>query len=654
MMHDAEQTPDSKLREARRRKYIEAIKRAEEAARVDPAGHQRKVVLFAMFGYLFLVLPLLVLLGITALLVRYFLNSNSDLSVWAAIGAIVTGFLSYGWLISLWVRVPRPEGIRVRRRSAPGLYELIDTIRAEVRLPRLSGVYLTADTNASLYTRPMFLGLFGPGRHTLILGAVLLAGISPEHAKALLAHEFSHQRKGDSRAATWGTRVRVAWARLAQRGNVLVNPILNWFAPRLDAMTFASAREAEYEADAFSASMSDTQTAGQALLRFTLVGMYFEAVYLHAHQATAGRVAKPTEDFFREAVSRLRSGDADSAGRQQLARALRDKTSYEDTHPCLRDRLTGIGYAPAVEAIDPTALSCPPQPGLDALGALFDPRFVEASLVKFDREFAMFMAEAWAARHEMVKKSSAALGGEGAASAPAVSESEISGCSDVEALMETGVMIIETQSVLEAMPWIERVLEINPEHAQANAIVAKELLDADDASGIELAERAIGRDPRCYISLSDSLYTYYRGQGMIEEAEQLQVRLQVFEEQLHHAMLERTTLSSAKQIVPHDLSDMETARLSEDLAGCPAVEQAHLFRMRGLKHMSDVPGYLLAIKFRLGLLTLSEQRATAKLADEVGNALRSDKWIVVYAPRMTPWLKRPCKKHPSAEIFRRE
>jgi Zn-dependent protease with chaperone function len=653
MANDLDSTFESAQREAQRQAYIEAIQRAEEEARLDPAGHRRKVVLFSMFGYFFLFVPLALLLAVTVGLGWIGINANSY-GGWPLFGAAVSGIFAYGWFMSLWVRLPPPEGVPIRRSDAPGLFEIIDSIRDKAPLPRLSAVYLTPDANASLYTRPMILGLFGPGRQTLILGIVLLAGINADHTRALIAHEFSHQRKDDARAATWGNRVRVAWSGLAQRGNILVNPILNWFAPRLDAMTFANAREAEYDADAFAASMTDLQTAGEALMRLTLVGLYFETVVVPQLHESIGRTASPPGDFYSAVISRMRKGEVDTEGSQPFARALRDKTSYEDTHPCLLDRLIGIGYHQAQTTSDPLSLVSPPQPTDDALTRLFETITIDRVLDLFDRQFAMMFAEAWASRHAMVTKSKAALGGSGVAAAHAVAESHIGHCTDSEALMETAAMVIETRSILDAMPWIERVLALEPDHAHANSLVARELLDADDPAGIDYAKRATANDPRAYLMIANSLYTYYRGQGMVDEAEQLTRQLAVVEEKLHHATVERTSLASAKCVEAHDLSEMEVQRLREDLEGHPRVLLAHVFRMSKLKHLSEVPGYVLAIKFKQRSFTVSGQNDFVKLAEQISESLRSNHWIIVYTPSVSAWLRRPCRKHPEAEVFRRQ
>ncbi|MEO0475355.1 MAG: M48 family metalloprotease [Planctomycetota bacterium] len=652
-MSDAQQRLESAQREAERQAFIEAIQRNEQEAKLDPAGHRRKVVLFAMFGYLFLLLPLALLSAVTVLMI--WLDISRDLlRGWGFGIGFVTGFLALGWLRALFVRVPAPEGIKVRRDDAPGLFEMVESIRSEVALPRLSAVYLAPQANAMLYTRPMVFGLFGPRQQVLVLGVMVLAGLSPQQTRALIAHEFSHQRKDDSGAATWGYRVRTAWAGLAARGNILVGPILNWFAPRLDAMTFASAREAEYDADLLSVSMTDVETAGESLLRMTLVGLYYEAVIVPEMQETIGRTDDPPKDFCGSVVARLRTGEADREGRQQLVRALRDQTTYEDSHPSLYDRLRNIGYHPAISASDPTTLDYPPQPKDDALAVLFNAAFADQVIKWFDEAFVDEIAQVWAARRAVVEKSSEALAGRGAAGRHAVSEAQIAACTDTEALMETAVMIADTRGMMAAMPWIERALEIDPEHAKANTAVAMELLDADDPDGVAYAERALARDPRSFFALAGPLYAYHRGQGQIDDAEQLAQRLSALEEKLHHATIERTSLMSAKRLDPHDLSEMEIERLSEDIAEHPRVTQAHLFKMNGLKHMPEMPGYLLAVDYKQKSFTFSGEGDFGKLAEQVSESLRTDQWIVVYAPRYSSWLKRPCKKQPESEVFRRE
>jgi Zn-dependent protease with chaperone function len=87
-------------------------------------------------------------------------------------------------------RIPKGSVV-VARRSAPGLYDVLDEVAAALSGHRVDVVVLTADFNAGLAT----LGL--RRRRMLSLGVPLWTTLGPSARVALLSHELAHDVNGD-------------------------------------------------------------------------------------------------------------------------------------------------------------------------------------------------------------------------------------------------------------------------------------------------------------------------------------------------------------------------------------------------------------------------------------------------------------------------
>ena len=105
---------------------------------------------------------------------------------------------------SLFVKIPAPAGRRVRREDAPELFAMIDEVIAASRAPRPHNVLLNWDFKCRVQQRPRF-GWPGWTRDFLVLGVPLMAALTPEQFKAVLAHEFGHLRGGPRGSATGST-----------------------------------------------------------------------------------------------------------------------------------------------------------------------------------------------------------------------------------------------------------------------------------------------------------------------------------------------------------------------------------------------------------------------------------------------------------------
>ncbi|HBB32997.1 MAG TPA: hypothetical protein DC064_14650 [Cyanobacteria bacterium UBA9273] len=118
-----------------REEFDALIKKLEGYAQRQPAMYKIRVGFLAVmgYGYIFLVLAgLLAALAVLALIVVYSHRINSAL-IKLFILLLVPVFII---LRSLWVSIPPPKGLELRRQDVPQLFALIDNLTKALQAPR--------------------------------------------------------------------------------------------------------------------------------------------------------------------------------------------------------------------------------------------------------------------------------------------------------------------------------------------------------------------------------------------------------------------------------------------------------------------------------------------------------------------------------------
>ncbi|HYC32467.1 MAG TPA: M48 family metallopeptidase, partial [Gemmatimonadales bacterium] len=104
------------------------------------------------------------------------------------------------------------EGIELLPSEAPALHAMVEELRRRVRAPRIDRIVVGPAVNATAMQIHRVL-LFWP-RNVLRLGFPLLVALSPEHLRAVVAHELGHFSRAHGRFAAWVYGTRLAWVRL--------------------------------------------------------------------------------------------------------------------------------------------------------------------------------------------------------------------------------------------------------------------------------------------------------------------------------------------------------------------------------------------------------------------------------------------------------
>lgn len=322
--------------------------RMESEAKSDPLGYRTKVFLLGLLGYAFIFLVLLFAIALSlatlALAIGscYFLIRQPTLAIRVLIilGPAILGLAAFTFYIfqSLWVTFDVPDGMEIERGEAVPLFQEIDRLREQLGVPRFHRVLLTDEFNAAVIGRPR-LGLFGWQEYSLIIGIPLMATLSPDRFRAVLAHEMGHIAAAQGRFNGWVYRLWQTWINLLitlheqdHGGATVFLAFFAWYAPLFDRYTFALRRLNEYESDKIAAKAVGARTVADALLTCEVVARSF-------HEQGDGPIDHRT-------VQRW------------INDAMQEAGDPDDTHPSLAARLHALGQTSDAPApIDEFALT---------------------------------------------------------------------------------------------------------------------------------------------------------------------------------------------------------------------------------------------------------------------------------------------------------
>jgi len=592
-------------------RFAEIVRGLEEFARREPQKYSARVALLAALGYAY---PLLVIAAVLALLAGVVYLAFTTRSGWGWL-------LKLGWLLaafaffiarSMWVKVPEPEGTELKREEAPRLFALADELTEKLKTPRIHHVVVDGDYNAALAQVPR-LGPLGFYRNYLVVGLPLAHALSPEQFRAVMAHEVGHMSGRQGRFAEWIYRVRAGWAQLLVRfeqeerfGSFIFEWFVKWYTPYFNAYSFVLARRHEYEADAAAARLTSPQAAAEMLAalraRAGILDKFWPDVFKHADDEP-----KPPRGVMRRLAGALAAGADESDVEARLRASLAEETGYEDTHPSLAARLAALGFEgearEAVVAEWSRALSAPRgESAADHyLGGAHE-RVAE----RLDILWAEAVGREWRERHKYAKEARAKLA--------ALDEKASREPLAPDEACDRAYLVAEFRGGEEAAPLLRGVLEQDPAHARANFALGQLLLAGGDESGVGHLEKAIEADPAVTYSSAEAIYGFYKRQGRDAEAEEYRLSMAGKFEQLEAADRERETFKDGDELLPHDLTPEQVARLREQLAGIEELKAAYLARKR-LEHFPERPVYVLGVESALSWRKRSDESDAQLLQD---------------------------------------
>ena len=644
--------------------YTSLIKRLEQFAAENPATYRSRVVLLASLGYgyfLFIIaLALAIPVGLALALWFYpglifiFLKLGK-----LGIAVLVLGFagLWFIWSILkvLWFQLPPPEGAELARADAPQLFEMIETASAALQTPLPQHVLLNDEFNASIVQLPRWGGL--TSETYLNVGLPLMQALSPEQFRAVVAHEMGHLSSSHGNYSAWIYRLRESWSRFLAFENArpsnasfLYARFLNWYFPYFNAYTFVLAREQEREADRCAVKVSGVKDAAEALisceLKASSVGQQFWKEILEE----ANVHAPPPKQVFSRMATAFRQPNDNSQGVVTLAKILSTRTDYSDTHPCLADRLTAMGYwkkADSKLAAPEELPQLPAQPESMAadfyLGGLAH-RFAE----QFDREWQTRVAEQWKARHLYLQEAQKRL--------DELAAKNVQNPLDAPELYEQACLIAERFGDQKSIAYFQDLVRQHPRHAAGNFALGSILLDDFDESGIGYLKEAIKADPKVGLAGNERIFMFLQSQGREAEAKPYLEKTERAYERLEAANKERETVLDSDSFEEPTLAAEKVKAILEKLAWHEEITAIYLAR-KAVKNMPEYPCHVLCLEvkrkfFSFGSGTLSSGVSEADFANAVINQVAElDVQFVLIFNKDVKKIQKKVKKLTAAKIY---
>jgi Zn-dependent protease with chaperone function len=614
--------------------YHALILRLERLAAEAPTRYLWRVGLLAVLGVGFVAAAFVAALGLVIGVAALILVSKKFVLIKIAWIPLV-----FAWLIlkAMWVRIPPPEGRPLVRREAPELFDEIEAVRKSVGAQRIHRVVVTPDFNAAVAQVPR-LGLLGFPANYLVVGLPLMASLTREEFRAVLAHEFGHLSRHHARFGNWIYRIRQTWQRLLaileQEGGSstrLFAKFFDWYAPYFNAYSFVLARANEYEADRASARVAGAGAAGSALVAVHAKAAYLDSQYWEKLWAGVSDRAEPPATPYSELLARCKRLPAE-VGKAYAKVALDAKSDLNDTHPSLAERLQALGVPARTRfELERSAADELLGPALAALAAEQDRRWHEQ------------VAPAWRERHAAVAEERRRFD----ALEAQAKASEL----PLDAAWERARLAESLNGRLAALPLYRQLAERHPGHAPAVYAYGRMLVQGGDEQGVAVVEKAMSLDGEAEQSGAELLFEFYRGRKDLAGMDRWHARLDQLAGTRARAQAELTKFEPKDPLRPHGVSAPTLAKLAAVIAEQRKVKRAWLVRKHG-KHLPKVPGYLLLLEFAwTSHLTGGRDDAVRAVLDRF--AVDEDGFVAIRDAAESRRLRKAAARVPGALIFER-
>ena len=602
--------------------YQQLVGELEGISRDSQSAYRTRVALLAALGYLYVVGVILLLVVAVGIILATVKDGRHVALLKFAIPMAALAFVG---VRALFVRLEPPQGLEVERDQAPRLFALLDKIRGKLEGPAIDHVLVTDEFNAAIVQLPR-LGLLGDSRNYLVIGLPLMHALSVEQFAAVLAHEYGHLSGAHGKFSSWIYRIRLTWARILDA--LLERPVwgagiflrfFRWYVPYFEAYTFVLARANEYEADRASADVVGERRMGDALVQVELGARFYAEEFWPRFVGAADRVPRPAMLPFAQFPITVGMGIPAEDAQMWLAAALRRKTSLDDTHPSLKERLEAIGQAPRV----------PEKPMVSAARSLLEGHL--AFVTKhFDETWAAENLRPWKDRFDEgteLKERAAQI------AAKAKAGTALNG----EEWFVFGRACERLASPEKAIDYYRRAIEVAPEYAEANLAIGTMLLKRRDEAGLRHLDQAIAAGGEIGWEACGIALRYLREAGREPEAEAYELRMRAQYATESEAEQQRILLGADDTFAPHGLTQKELALCRATFRRMPRVDKAYAVRkvLAGgteshLVFLIDARvGILMTITHALLPMVGMTPREDS-LAEEASRALRLDRPFTVF------------------------
>ena len=553
-------------------KLATLISSLERFAAEKPESYKLRVALLAMLGYAYLLFIVLILLAIVAVIVFYArLNWLVLKILWVPL--VIVGIV----LRSLWITLPRPDGMELRRDQAPALFDLIHEVTTKLNGPKIHHVLVTGDFNAAVVQIPQF-GMFGWLNNYLVVGLPFLRAFTPAEFRAVLAHEVGHLSGKHGRFSGWIYRVRQSWIEVLTRvhyerhyASFLFEPFLNWYAPYLNTYSFVLARAQERHADEYSVELAGREVAAVTMARSEIKGRKLAEDFWPGFFRQSKEEQKVPRDPFEQMLNGLGQPVGPVNAQKWFFEALRVPTGYDDTHPALADRLAAIGYpkdSTEVTGLLDAVVKADEQKESAAAYYLRD--LPEDFLPRQNRLLREQLGHAWNESHKHNNEAKKQLA--------KLEEDAQQRSLTIDEQWQRVTLLSQVQDDNATLPLLQTIVREHPDHVGAHFALGSILLDQQNADGVKYLEKAMELDPNVTGDASMRLSGFYFEQGNRELTETFRQRAAEHLKKQQRLLEQAVNFSADDKFLPHELSEVVLKEIQAQLDKVRGLSEAFLVR----------------------------------------------------------------------------
>jgi Zn-dependent protease with chaperone function len=517
-----------------------------------PRAAGLRLTFLILEGYIYLALIIAIFFAASGFLIWGVLTRRPFIAIVAIMVGVPVAATTARALRALWFLFPEPVGIRVDLNFGAQLYREVQEIAERMGAPRVHRVIVTDANNAAAVQTPRA-GVFWP-TNTLVLGYPLLATLSVDQIRAVIAHELGHLTHAHSRFASWVHRTRLSWLRLLeilerhQSVPAHVYFLFRFYVPRLDARATAISRQQELLADRLAAAVAGPEVAAQALTAIAIGQRLADETFWPRIYKRVDEDPDPPNPF-----SQLRPGIWDHVenGAQLLDRLLEQNTTAADTHSALRDRLAKLGEPPRW-----------PGPVQTPAADYFFGAQKQDLAVALDRQWQEPRRRGWRKLHDEIRHRRDRLVQLAALAEPSP-----------EHTFERG-RLLECEGDEDTA--LQLYLSAHRQGLAAGLAAGRILLNREDASGIALIDTAMDADAALIEHGCKSVAEFLERRGRHADAHRYQGRMTRETTKTSMARAERAKLSVVDRLRPCADQNVGIPALSRRLALEPGVRRAFL------------------------------------------------------------------------------
>lgn len=651
-------------------RFKEVALQAEKEHIENPSSYDRKVLLFGISVYIYMLLVLGIYTGLS-LAIIYFLATHHAgyLGIKIAIFLVVPLCVIFK---SFDLKLPPPPGIELNRKQAPELFALVDELSTYCKTP-VHHVYINDQVNASVSQRPLY-GFLGMHRNYLNIGLPLMLLQRPECIKAVIAHELGHLSGNHSKRNAWVYKLNMRWANIIDNleGQLLSIPLTfyyHWATSRFSAMTLSLCRRQELEADLTSTQIAGVHNTVNALLTLPIaltISKYFWSTTLDKRKTSADA----PQDVYHRLANMIGKLDLDMIpeGKEKSLRSeiltamkemLDDPGSVYETHPPLKTRTNNGLFETDLELTEEGL------PTGDRLRILFKPFTKEESaagvylksildqlLTELSNDWFKSESEAWTAAYNYFQAQMQRLQEIEMSLAKRPIEEKLEEKLDtvIDLLHQKASLILEIHNFKRALPIYEQILQHNDVDPVANYNIGIFKLGEKDDSGIVYLEKAAAHKITLLPDAYANSANYLALQNKEDEAKIFEDKLADYKKRFESSASERTKINERCTFYPCGFSERQVENLRSFFADLPHVYRLVQLVKMHLHTFPEYPFYVLAIDLQSKYNTEADRMAVAGVIRE--NLAFSSDYTLIMHDMFTRKLMHRLEEIPESLIYK--